>query len=52
MMDYRTLLLKYIVFVGEEEGTDFIQEWRRPPGEFFDDEWIELELLASEADSF
>jgi hypothetical protein len=51
-MNYRLLLLKYIAFVGDVEGTDFISESNRSMGVFTDEEWMELELLASESGGY
>ena len=48
-MDYRTLLIRYMDHVGNEEGTVFLS--RRPAGRFSDDEWFELTQLAHELPS-
>lgn len=50
VIDYRTLLIKYIDHVGREEGTAFLDSLaggRRRPGRFTDGEWAELNHLAS-----
>lgn len=50
MIIYRELLKKYIDFVGEMEGTDFIHsnyKWMQPY--FTEDEWKELIKLSTES---
>lgn len=49
VIDYRALLIKYIDHVGQEEGTVFLTNWKRPPERFTDAEWSELGRLADEA---
>lgn len=45
-VDYRALLVRYIGHVGDEEGTVFLNDDKRPPGRFTDAEWAELCNLA------
>lgn len=45
MIDYKTLLLKYIEIVGYAEGISFISEKYRIQGLFTNEEWEELERL-------
>ena len=49
-IDYRLLLQKYIVHVGENEGVDYIGggRWQRPPY-FTDEEWRELQLVCADS---
>ncbi len=51
-IDYRELLCKYIDFVGNYEGTDFLDRAapyvRAPRHQFTDDEWAELQTLGDE----
>ena len=46
-MDYQELLRKYIVHVGDQEGTDFIPEVdTRRPGPFTREELVHLNRLS------
>lgn len=45
MIDYKTLLLKYIELVGYNEGISFISKRYKPDNLFTDEEWNELERL-------
>lgn len=47
-LDYRLLLKKYIVHVGNSEGVDFISPSWYQPELFSKDEWDELILLSEE----
>jgi len=51
ILDYRALILKYIAWIGLQEGTDFLggdeQQFCFTPAE-----WDELETLSAESDSY
>ena len=49
-IDYRLLLQKYIVRVGEMEGIDYISgsRWQQPPY-FTDEEWRALQLVCADS---
>lgn len=47
-VDHRSLLARYMSYVGEQEGTDFVGGSPKPD-KFTDAEWAELQRLASEA---
>lgn len=51
-LDYRDLLIRYILHVAESEGTTFLSEHRRPAAsgevQFSDEQWAELGKLADE----
>ncbi len=48
-MDHRDLLIKYIRYVLESEGTNFIDDFQRDTDQVFTaEEWEELEALAAE----
>lgn len=48
LMDFRSLLVKYIAHVGDTEGTDFLGA-RRRTSSFTDEEWAALKTLATES---
>jgi hypothetical protein len=41
------IIKKYIAHVADREGTDFLEDWRRPDW-FTDEEWKLLQTLAAE----
>lgn len=52
-IDYRLLLKKYLVLIGEEEGIDFLFHKPKPrdhPADFRQDEWDEMKRLSKETD--
>ena len=53
-MDFEKLLKKYIRYVGESEGTDFIltcDSRYKSETKFSENEWMYLEALANKIDS-
>ena len=53
-MDHRSLLIKYVRYVVDVEGTDFIQILDRryeSDAGFTDQEWKELEAIAREVEA-
>lgn len=49
MVNYRDLLVKYIKYIGSEEGTTFIYERYDMPESFTDEECIMLKTLELES---
>ena len=50
-IDYRELLIKYIEYIVEMEGTDYLGYERRPPI-FSESEWDKLCELAEEETNY
>lgn len=49
-MDYRKLLIKYILYIAEQEGITFLEDRRRRHAIFTEEEWQEMKILDREAD--
>ena len=47
--DYRLLLQKYIIHVGENEGVDYISFTATPPPYFTDEEWQALQQASADS---